>query len=165
MTMDMGRTARGGPAHKIMAYGAPFWSVCTARQSEDILAMKEDLFGYDRYRIPCKYLPYKRIDLGLNWLVALPPRLYKAGRDPLKFISYSIQSNKDTGRRVLRRLDGPNLSKSLSLRLVSPSGSYHAHLHRSIYLRGIPFGGLPTIFCRHYDTPSFMRHLNSIELP
>ena len=24
----------------------------------------------------------------------------------------------------------------------------HAHLYRSIYLRGIPFGGLPTIFCR-----------------
>ena len=30
---------------------------------------------------------------------------------------YSIQYTKDTGRRVLRRSDGPNLSKSLSLRL------------------------------------------------
>ena len=77
----MGRTARGGLAHKIKAYGAQFWSVCTARQSEDILAVKEDLFGYARYRIPCKYLPYSRIDLGLNRLVTLSPRLYKAGRD------------------------------------------------------------------------------------
>ena len=57
---------KGGPAHKIKAYGARLWSACTARQSEDILVMKEDLFGYDRYRIPCKYLPYNQIDLGLN---------------------------------------------------------------------------------------------------
>ena len=69
--------------------------------------MKEDLFRYDRYRIPCKYLTYNRIDLGLNRLVTLPPRLYKEGRDPLEFSSYSIQANKDTGRRVLRRSDGP----------------------------------------------------------
>ena len=94
--MDMGRTTRGGPSHKIKAYGAQFWSTCTARQSEDILVMKEDLFGYDRYRIPCKYLPYSQIDLGLNRLVTLPPRLYKAGRDPLQFISYTIQYTKDT---------------------------------------------------------------------
>ena len=71
--MDIDRTVREGPAHKITAYGAQFWSACTARQSEDILVMKEDLFGYDRYRIPCKYLPYNRIDLGLNQLVTLPP--------------------------------------------------------------------------------------------
>ena len=64
--MDMGRTARGGLAHKIKAYGAWLWLACTARQSEDILVMKEDLFGYDRYRILCKYLPYSRIDLDLN---------------------------------------------------------------------------------------------------
>ena len=114
--MDMDHTARGGPAHKIKAYGAQFWSACTARQSEDILAMKEDPFGYDRYRIPCKYLPYNQIDLGLDRLVTLPPRLHKAGRDPLEFISYSIQSTEDTGCRVLRRSDSPNLSKSLSLR-------------------------------------------------
>ena len=82
MAMDMGCTARGGPAHKIKAYGVQFWLACTARQSEDILEMKEDLFGYDRYHIPCKYLPYNRIDLGLNRLVTLPPSLYKAGRDP-----------------------------------------------------------------------------------
>ena len=82
MAMDMGRTTRGGPAHKIKAYGARLWSVCTTRQSEDILAMKEDLFGYDRYHIPCKYLPYSRIDLDLNRPVTLPSRLYKAGREP-----------------------------------------------------------------------------------
>ena len=146
--MDMDRTTKGGPAHKIKAYGAQLWSACTIRQSEDILATKEDLFGYDRYRIPCKYLSYSQIDLGLNQLVTLPPGLYKAGRDPLEFISYSIQSNKDTGRRVLRRSDGPNLSKLLSLRLVSPSGSYYAHLHRSFTIVGIPLGRLPTRFRR-----------------
>ena len=133
MAMDMGRTARGGPAHKIKAYGAQFWSACTARQSEDILTIKEDLFGYDRYRIPCKYLPYNRIDLDLNRLVTLPPNLYKAGRDPLECISYSIQSTKDIGCRVLCRSDGLNLSKSLVSALVSPSSSYYAHLHRFIY--------------------------------
>ena len=101
MAMDMGCTTRGGPAHKIKAYGARLWSACTARQSEDILAMKKDLFEYDRYRIPYKYLPYSRIDLDLNRPVTLPSRLYKVGRDPLEFISYSIQSTKDTGRRVL----------------------------------------------------------------
>ena len=81
MAMDMGHTIRGGLAHKNKAYGARLWSACTARQSEDILAMKEDLFGYDRYRIPCKYLPYSRIDLDINRPVILPSRLYKAGRD------------------------------------------------------------------------------------
>ena len=81
MAMDMGRTTREGPAHKIKAYSARLWSACTARQSEDILVMKKDLFGYDRYRIPCKYLPYSRIDLRLNRLVTLPPKLYKMGRD------------------------------------------------------------------------------------
>ena len=96
MAMDVGCTTRRGPAHKIKAYGARLWSACTARQSEDILAMKEDLFGYDRYRIPYKYLPYNRIYLDLNRLVILLSRLYKAGRDPHEFISYSIQSNKDT---------------------------------------------------------------------
>jgi len=80
--MDMGRTARGGLAHKIKAYDAQFWSACTARQSKDFLAMQEDLFRYARYRILGKYLPYSRIDLGLNRLVTLPSRLYKAGRDP-----------------------------------------------------------------------------------
>ena len=127
--MDMGRTTRGGLAHKIKAYGAHLWLACTARQSEDILAMKEDLFRYDRYRIPCKYIPYSRIDLDLNRPITLPSRLYKAGRDPLECISYSIQSTKDIGHRVLRRLDGLNLSKSLVSVLVSPSGSYYTHLH------------------------------------
>ena len=92
----MDRTTRGGPAHKIKAYDVRLWSACTARQSEDILAMKEDLFGFDRYRIPYKYLPYSRIDLDLNRPVTLPSRLYKAGRDPLECSSYSIQSTKDT---------------------------------------------------------------------
>ena len=63
---DMGRTTREGSAHKIKAYGARLWSACTARQLEDMLAMKEDLFKYDRYRIPCKYLSYSRIDLDLT---------------------------------------------------------------------------------------------------
>ena len=85
MIMDMGRTTRGGPAYKIKAYDARHWSACTARQSEDILAMKEDLFRYDRYHIPCKYLPYSRIDLDLNRPITLPSKLYKAGRDPLDF--------------------------------------------------------------------------------
>ena len=101
MAMDMGRTTGGGPAHKIKAYGARLLSVCTTRQSEDILALKEDLFGYDRYHIPCKYLPYSQIDLDLNRPITLPSRLYKDGRDPVECISYSIQSTKDTGRRVL----------------------------------------------------------------
>ena len=129
MVMGMGRTTKGGLARKIKAYGAWLWSACTARQSEDILRMKKDLFGYDRYRIPCKYLPYSRIDLGLNRLATIPPRLYKVGRAPLKFISNSIQSTEDTGRRVLRRSDGLNLSKSLVSALVSPSGYYYAYLH------------------------------------
>ena len=66
MAMDMGYTTRGGPTHKIKAYGAQFWLACTVRQSEDILAMKEDLFGYGRYCIPGKYLPYSLVDLDLN---------------------------------------------------------------------------------------------------
>ena len=70
--MDMGHTTRGGLAHKIKAYGAQLWSACTVRQLDDILAMKKDLFGYDRYRIPYKYLLYNRIDLDLNRLVILP---------------------------------------------------------------------------------------------
>ena len=144
----MGRTTRGGPAHKIKAYGAQFWSACTARQSEDILAMKEDLFGYDRYCIPYKYLPCHRIDLGLNQLVTLPPDYIRWVGTPIEFSSYSIQSNKETRRRVLRQSDGPNLSKSLSLRLVSPSGSYYAHLHWSSTTVGIPLGRLPTKFRR-----------------
>ena len=98
--MDMGRTTRGGLAHKIKAYGVRLWSAYTARQSEDILAMKEDLFGYDRYHILCKYLPYSQIDLGLNRIVTLPPRLYKAGKDPIEFISYSIQFTKDTRHKI-----------------------------------------------------------------
>ena len=134
--MDMGRTTRGGPAHKIKAYGARLWSACTARQSEDILTMKKDLFGYDRYRIPCKYLPYSRIDLGLNQLATLPPNYIRQVGTPLEFISYTIQYTKDTLRRVLRRSDGLNLSKSLVSTLVSPSGSYYAYLHRFIYYRG-----------------------------
>ena len=112
----MGHTTRGGPAHKIKAYGARLWSACTARQSEDILAMKEDLFGYDRYRIPCKYLPYSRIDLYLTDLKPCPPDYIRRVGTPLECISYSIQSTKDTGRRVLCRSDSLNLSKSLSLR-------------------------------------------------
>ena len=83
---------------------------------KDILAMKEDLFGYARYHIPCKYLLYNRIDLGLNRLITLPPRLYKVGRYPLEFISYTIQYTKDIGCRVLHRSDDLNQSKPLSLR-------------------------------------------------
>ena len=142
--MDIGRTAGGGPAHKIKANGAQFWSACTARQSEGILAMKEDIFGYDIYRIFCKYLLYNRIDLGLDRLVTLPPDYIRWVGTPIEFMSYTIQSNKDTGRRVLRRSDSPNMSKSLSLRLVSLSGSYYAHLHRSSTTVGIPLGRLLT---------------------
>ena len=136
MAMGMGRTTKGGLAHKIKAYDAWLWSACTARQLEDILAMKEDLFEYDRYRIPCKYLPHSQIDLDLNRPVILPSRLYKVGRDPLECISYSIQFTEDTGHSVLRRSDGLNLSKSLVSAPMSPSGSYYAHLHRFIYYHG-----------------------------
>ena len=136
MAIDMGHTAMGGPAHKIKAYGAQFWSACTARQSEDILAMKEGLFGYDRYCITCKYLPYNQIDLGLNRLVTLPPNYIRRVGTPLECITYSIQSTKDTGHRVLRRSDGLNLSKSLVSAPVSPSGSYYVYLHQFIYYRG-----------------------------
>ena len=100
MAMDMGHTTKGGLAHKIKAYGAQFWSVCTARQSEDILAVKEDLFGYARYRIRCKYLPYSRIDLDLNRPITLPSRLYMAGRDPpRRHLIFNIvhQKTKDVG--------------------------------------------------------------------
>ena len=148
MAMDMVCTTRGGPAYKIKAYGARLWSACTAMQSEDILAMKEDLFGYDRYRISCKYLPYSRIDLDLNQHVTLPSRLYKAGRDPLEGISYSIQSTKDTGCRVLRRSDGPNLSKSLSLRLCHHPVPIMRTSTDSSTVVAIPLSRLPTIFHR-----------------
>ena len=99
MAMDMGRTARGGPAHKIKAYGAQFLSACSARQLEDILVMKEDLFGYDRYRIPCKYLPYNRIDLGLNRLVTLPPDYIRRVGTPLELshIQYNQPKTQDVG--------------------------------------------------------------------
>ena len=96
MALDMGCTTRRGLAHKIKDYSARLWSACTARQSKDLLAMKEDLFRYDRYCIPFKYLLYSRIDLDLNRPITLPSKLYKAGRDPLECISYSIQSTEDT---------------------------------------------------------------------
>ena len=100
--MDMGRTARGGPAHKIKAYGAQFWSAFTARQSEDILAMKEDLFGYDRYRIPCKYLLYNQIDLGLNRLVTLPLDYIRRVGTPsnASHIQYNPPNTHDVGYYV-----------------------------------------------------------------
>ena len=34
---DMGRTNRGGPAHKIKACGARHWSTCTVRLQEDVI--------------------------------------------------------------------------------------------------------------------------------
>ena len=54
---------------------------------------------------------------------------------------YTSQYNytKDTGRRVLRRPDDPNLSKSLSLRLVS----------RNVY-RQSTTTGTPSVDCRPY---------------
>ena len=82
-------------------------------------------------------LSYNRIDLGLNRLVTLPLRLYKAGRDPLEFISYSIQSNKTHDQMAQTCLNR-------SLHLVSPSISYCTHLHRSSTTVGIPIGRLPT---------------------
>ena len=91
MTMDMGRTTKGDLANKIKAYGARLWLVCTARESKDILAMKEDLFGYDRYHIPCKYLPYSRIDLGLNRPVTLPSRLYTAACAGVRRLAMRLQ--------------------------------------------------------------------------
>ena len=121
--------------------------------------MKEDLFGYARYHIPCKYLPYSQIDLGLNRLVTLPLRLYKAGRDPLEFFSCSIQFNKDTGRRVLRRSYGPNLSKSLSLRLcyhpVPITRTSTDHLLPWVY---------PSVDCRpdFVDTYHISYHISDI---
>ena len=100
--MDMGRTARGGPSHKIKAYSAQFWLACTARQSEGILVMKQDLFEYDRYRIPCKYILYNRIDLGLNRLVTLPPDyIRRVGTPPnSSHIQYNPTKTQDIGYYV-----------------------------------------------------------------
>ena len=94
---DMDRTIRGGPAHKI--------KTCMA------------LLGVHRKTLYSTKLA--------TFLVTLPPLEYiRRGRGPSRSIYYiSIQYTKDTGRRVLRRSDSPNLSKSLSLCLVSPSGS------------------------------------------
>ena len=101
---DMGCTIRGGPAHKIKAFTA-------------LLSVHRKLLYSTKYD---------------TFLVTLPPPEYiRRGRGLLadkihrRSIYYrSIQYTKDIGRRVLRRSDGPNLSKSLSLRLVSPSGSW-----------------------------------------
>ena len=75
---------------------------CTARQSEDILVMKKDLFGYDRYRIPCKYLSYSRIDLGLNRLVILPPDYIRRVGTPSNSsdIQYNPTKTQDVGYYV-----------------------------------------------------------------
>jgi len=98
----MGRTARRGPAHKIKAYNARLWSACTARQSEDISTTKEDLFGYDRYRIPYKYLPYNQIDLALNRLVTLPPDYIRRAGTPSNssHIQYNQPKTQDVGYYV-----------------------------------------------------------------
>jgi len=66
MAVDMGRTTRIGPAHKEKACDARHRSACITQFQERILKIEKDLFGYDRYRIPCKYLPYNRIDLDLT---------------------------------------------------------------------------------------------------
>jgi ferredoxin len=64
--MDVGRTIKDGPAHKIKACGARHCSACTTRLQEGILKIEKDLFEYIRYRIPCKYLPCGQIDLDLT---------------------------------------------------------------------------------------------------
>ena len=100
---DMGRTIRGGLAHKIKA--------CTAL----VDVHRKILYStkYDTFLITLSHPEYIRRGRG-----PLANRLHQA-----TWSSRSIQYTKDTGRRVLRRSDGPNLSKSLSLCRVSPSGS------------------------------------------
>jgi hypothetical protein len=45
---DMGRTIRGGPAHKIKACGARHFLAFAARLQEGILKIEIDLIGYAR---------------------------------------------------------------------------------------------------------------------
>jgi hypothetical protein len=103
------------------------------------LTTKENLFGL------CN--PYH-----VNWSgrfnrpVTLPPCYIRWVGTPSISSHLIIQSNKDTRCRVLRQVDGLNLPKSLSLRSLSPSSSYHAHLYRFIYYRG--HTPLPTRFRR-----------------
>ena len=71
------------------------------------------------------------------------------GRGPLKTYAISYDSQykaSDHRSRILRRADGPNLSKLLCLYCLLVLN--YAHICQSIYLRRIPLGGLPTIFCR-----------------
>ena len=150
--MDMGRTARGGPSHKIKAYGAQFWSTCTARQSEDILVMKEDLFGYDRYRIPCKYLPYNRIDLGLNRLITLSLDYIRWVGTPSNssHIQYNPPTTHDVGYYV-DQMACIYLNR-LSLRLCHhPAPIMHTSTNSSTTV-GIPLGRQVTRFCRQWHT-------------
>jgi hypothetical protein len=62
---------------------------------------------------------------------------------------YNIQSTKDTWRRVLRRLDGLNLSKSLSLRLC-----HHLVHILCTSINSSTTVGIPPVVCRPYFVDS-----------
>ena len=115
------------------------------RASQDCVKIFDDLgnlLGYARSRNICKFLSCKTDQDRNNRSVTLPPELYKAGRDPLVFISsLVIQSTK-------RQADGPNLSNRCLLRSMPPSGSLTRTSTDSSTTVGIPLGRLPTRFRR-----------------
>jgi hypothetical protein len=73
------------------------------------------------------------------------------GRDPPSFSSDHTQYNplKDTGRRVLRQVDGLNLPNRCFLRSVSPFGSLTRTSTDSSTTVGIPLGRLSAISHPH----------------
>ena len=147
----MGRAARGGPAHKTALRPRRTRHDTGRRASQDCMKISGDLgdlLGYTKSRNSCNFLSCKTDQDRNNRSVTLPPGYIRWVGTPLKIISYTIQYTKDIGCSVLRRSDGPNLSKSLSLCLCHHAVPITLTSTDSSTTMGIPLGRLPTIFRR-----------------
>ena len=113
-----------------------------------MLAMKEDLFGYDKYRISCKYLPYNRIDLDLDRLVTLPLDYIRRVGTPSNssHIQYNPTKTHDVGYYV-DQTTRTCLNRYLYALCHHPVPITRTSIDSSTTV-GIPLGRLPTRFHR-----------------